>query len=103
MKKCFCLLLVFILLLSGCAAPKTPEMIGEEKATQIALQTAKQYKEDVPLSSDIAVCEIVMIRDEPYYEVIFDVVTPDTGEHWVKISVVMDVYTGEVYEVASCC
>ena len=37
MKKCFCLLLVFILLLSGCAAPKTPEMIGEEKAAQIAL------------------------------------------------------------------
>ena len=103
MKKCFCLLLVFILLLSGCAAPKTPEMIGEEKATQIALQTAKQYKEDVPLSSDIAVCEIVMIHDEPYFEVTFDVVTPDTGEHWVKISVVMNVYTGEVYEVASCC
>ena len=103
MKRMFCLLLVFVLLLSGCAAPKTPEMIGEEKAIELALQTAMEYREDVPLSSDIAVCEIVMIHDEPYYEVTFDVVTPDTGEHWVSISVVMDVYTGEVYEVTSCC
>ena len=103
MKRFLILMLSLCLLLCACTAPKPNEMIGEEKATQIALQTAKQYKEDVPLSSDIAVCEIVMIHDEPYYEVTFDVVTPDTGEHWVKISVVMNVYTGEVYEVASCC
>ena len=103
MKKCFCLLLVFILLLSGCAALKTPEMIGEEKAVEIALQEALALGKEFPVSEEIAVCEIVMIHDEPYYEVCFDAVYPDTNEHWGSITVDIDAYTGEVYEVMTCC
>ena len=103
MKRFLILMLSLCLLLCACTAPKPTEMIGEEKAVEIALQEALALKKEFPVSGDMAVCEIVMIHDEPYYEVTFDVVTPDTGEHWVKISVVMNVYTGEVYEVASCC
>ena len=101
MKRLLAVILMVSLLLAACGRPQ--EMIGEEKAIEIALQTAMEYKEDVPLSRDIAVCEIVMIHDDPYYEVSFDVVTPDTGEHWVSFAVDIDVYTGEVYEVMSCC
>ena len=103
MKRFFVFVLVLSLLLSGCAAPKPTEMIGEEKAVEIALQEALALGKEFPVSEEIAVCEIVMIRDEPYYEVCFDAVYPDTNEHWGSITVDIDAYTGEVYEVMTCC
>ena len=99
MKKFLIVVLVLSLLLSACGA----EMIGEDRAIEIALQEAAALKKEFPLSKEIAVCEIVTIHDEPYYEVTFEAFYPDTNEHWGSIAVVIDVYTGEVYEVASCC
>ena len=99
MKKFLIIILVLSLLLSACGA----EMIGEDRAIEIALQEAAALKKEFPLSKEIAVCEIVTIHDESYYEVTFEAFYPDTNEHWGSIAVVIDVYTGEVYEVASCC
>lgn len=101
MKRFLLLLLTLCLLLAACAEPK--QMIGEEKAMEIALREAAALKKEFPLSEEIAVCEIVTIHDEPYYEVTFEAFHPDTNEHWGSITVDIDVYTGKVYEVMSCC
>ena len=103
MKRFLILMLSLCLLLCACTAPKPNEMIGEEKAIEIALQEALALKKEFPVSASIAVCEIVMIFDEPYYEVYFEAFYPDINEHWGSITVDIDVYTGEVYEVTSCC
>ena len=103
MKRFLILMLSLCLLLCACSAPKPTEMIGEEKAVEIALQEALALKKEFPVSSDMAVCEIVMIFDEPYYEVCFEAFYPDTNEHWGSITVDIDAYTGEVYEVMPCC
>ena len=103
MKRFLVLLLTLCLLLTACTEPMPTEMIGEDKAVEIALREAAALKKEFPLSKEIATCEIVTIRDEPYYEVTFEAFYPDTTEHWGSIAVVIDVYSGEVYEVASCC
>ena len=103
MKKFLILLLTLCLLLTACTEPKPTEMIGEDKAIEIALQEAVALQKEFPLSKEIADCEIVTIQDAPYYEVTFEAFYPDTNEHWGSIAVVIDVYSGEVYEVASCC
>ena len=103
MKRVLILLLTLCLLLTACAEPMPTGMIGEDKAIEIALREAVALKKEFPLSKEIAVCEIITIRDEPYYEVTFEAFYPDTNEHWGSIAVVIEVYTGEVYEVATCC
>jgi len=103
MKRFLLLMLTLCLLLTACAEPKPTEMIGEEKAVEIALQEALALKKEFPVSKEIAVCEIVTIHDELYYEVTFEAVYPDTNEHWGSIAVDIDAYTGEVYEVMTCC
>ena len=100
MKRYLCLLLVTVLLLCACSGRN--EMIGEEKAIEIALQEPHVLDSGYPVSKEIAVCEIVTIHDEPYYEVTFKVTDPDTEEHW-SIAVDIDAYTGEVHEVMTCC
>ena len=81
MKQFLILMLCLCLLLCACTAPKPTEMIGEEKAVEIALQEALALKKEFPVSGDMAVCEIVMIFDEPCYEVYFEAFYPDTNEH----------------------
>lgn len=103
MKRFLILVLTLCLLLTACTEPKPTVMIGEEKAIEIALQEAVALEKEFPVSKEIAVCEIVTIHDEPYYEVTFEALYPDTNEHWGSITVDIDVYTGEVYEVMSCC
>ena len=101
MRKFMILLLALALALTACGGNR--EMIGQEKAIEIALQEALALKKEFPVSAEMAVCEIVTIFDEPYYEVYFEAFYPDTNEHWGSITVDIDVYTGEVYEVMSCC
>ena len=103
MKRFLLLMLTFCLLLTACIEPKPTEMIGEEKAIEIAIEEARALKKEFPVSREIAVCEIITIHDAPYYEVYFEAFYPDTNEHWGSIIVDIDVYTGEVYEVMSCC
>ena len=103
MKRFLILMLSLCLLLCACTASKPTEMIGEEKAIEIALQEALALKKEFPVSAEMAVCEIVTIFDEPYYEVYFEAFYPDTNEHWGSIMVDIDAYTGEVYEVMTCC
>ena len=103
MKRFLILMLSLCLLLCACSAPRPTEMIGEEKAVEIALQEALALKKEFPVSGDMAVCEIVMIFDEPYYEVCFEAFFPDTNVLWGSITVDIDAYTGEVYEVMTCC
>ena len=103
MKRFLVLMLTFCLLLTACSEPTPTEMIGEEQAIEIALQEAAALNKEFPLSKDIAVCKIVTIHDELYYEVFFEAFYPDTNEHWGSITVDIDAYTGEVYEVMSCC
>ena len=103
MKRFLLLMLTLCLLLAACAEPKPRSMIGEMKAIEIALREAAALKKEFPVSKEMAVCEIVNIHNEPYYEVTFEAFYPDTNEHWGSIIVDIDVYTGEVYEVMSCC
>ena len=100
MKRFLCLLLVSILLLCACSGQR--EMIGEEKAIEIAFEEAVKYA-DGPIKLEMGVCDMVQGRSTAHdgvcYEVTFDGETEETLGFSVIVTVILDAYSGEILEV----
>ena len=89
MKKYLIFLLVLSLLLTACGGKG--EMIGAEKAIDIAFAEAQQYA-DAPITKDMAVCEVI----DGSYQVTFDAKTEEERGISVIVIVQVDGYTGEI-------
>lgn len=93
MKRFLILMLSLCLLLCACTASKPTEMIGEEKAIEIAFTVAAEAA-DGPITRDMAVCEIV----DGCYQVTFDGKTENTLGISTIVIVRVDAYSGEIVE-----
>ena len=89
MKKYLILLVVLSLVLSACGG--RGEMIGTEKAIDIAFAEAQKHA-DAPITKDMAVCEVF----DGCYQVTFDAKTEEERGISVIVIVRVDGYTGEI-------
>ena len=89
MKKVLIILLMLSLLLSACGG--RGEMIGTEKAIDIAFAEARKYA-DAPITKDMAVCEVT----DGCYQVTFDAKNEEELGFSVIVIVKVDGFTGEI-------
>ena len=92
MRKFLMLLLALALALTACGGNR--EMIGQEKAIEIAFPVAAEAA-DGTITRDMAVCELV----DGCYQVTFDGKTENTLGISTIVIVRVDAYSGEIMEV----
>ena len=92
MRKFLMLLLALALALTACGGNR--EMIGQEKAIEIAFPVAAEAA-DGPNTRDMAACEIV----DGCYKVTFNGKTENTLGISTIVIVRVDAYSGEIVDV----
>ena len=92
MRKFMIILLALSLILTACGGSR--EMIGQEKAIEIAFPVAAEAAGGT-ITRDMAVCEIV----DGCYQVTFDGKTENTLGISTIVIVRVDAYSGEIVEV----
>ena len=92
MRKFLMLLLALALALTACGGNR--EMIGQEKAIEIAFPVAVEAA-DGPITRDMAACEIV----DGCYQVTFDGKTENILGISTIVIVRVDAYSGEIVDV----
>lgn len=102
MKKFLILLLTMCLLLTACTEPKPTEMIGEDKAIEIAFEEAVKYADGL-ITQEMGACVLLddyaPAKGEACYEITFDAHAEETVGYTVKVIVILEPYSGEVLEI----